>query len=291
MARRVALALLVSLAGTISAVMAIQPQTISPSSTAAIRLRAGTFSPGRGDAPPMAGDALLAAARVGEPAEYLVQFQGPVLEEWKAAVSAAGATLLEYLPDFTFRVRMRPQDAARVRQLPFVAWVGPFHPDYKVPVQHPAAEERPLIIRLDRDADVDAVNAAASASGVRVARRGRALLMVIARGDQARALARIPGVAGIEPFALRIKHNEFGGGLILGSRLANDSGYDGSSQVVAVADTGLGTGTASGAHAGIPAARVRSIVNRPGVPDFCFETIADDGAADVDTGHGTHVAT
>ena len=291
MARPVALALLVSLAGTMSALMATQPQTPSLPSTAAIRLRAGTFSPVRGDAPPLAGDALLASARAGEPAEYLVQFQGPVLEEWKAAVSEAGATLLEYLPDFAFRVRMQPQDAAGVRRLSFVAWVGPFHPDYKVPVQHAAAEERPLVVRLDRDADVDAVNAALGASGVRAARVGRTLLMVTARGDQARALAGIPGVAGVEPFALRVKHNEFGGGLILGSRLANDSGYDGSSQVVAVADTGLGTGAASGAHADIPAARVRSIVNRPGIPDFCFETIVDDGAADVDTGHGTHVAT
>jgi subtilase family serine protease len=291
MARRVALALLVSLAGTMSAVMATQPQPTSRPSAAPIRLRAGTFSPVRGDAPPLAGDALLPSSRASDPAEYIVQFQGPVLEVWKAGVSEAGATLLEYLPDFAFRVRMRAQDAAQVRRLPFVAWVGAFHPDYKLPAQLAAAGERPVVVRLDRDADVDAVNASLQSSGARVSRLGPTLLMVTARPDQARALARIRGVAGVEPFALRVKHNEFGGGLILGSRLANDSGYDGSSQIVAVADTGLGAGFPSGAHADIPAARVRSIVNRPGVPDFCFETIVDDGAADVDTGHGTHVAT
>ena len=58
-----------------------------------------------------------------------------------------------------------------------------------------------------------------------------------------------------------------------------------------MADTGIGTGTAAGAHADIPAARVSSLFNWPGTPDFCFETIVNDGAADVDSGHGTHVAT
>ena len=125
---------------------------------------------------------------------------------------------------------------------------------------------------------------------MRVALRGRGLT-IAARGDQAAALVSVPGVASIEPFVLRVKHNEFGGGVILGSRVANDSGYDGSSQIVAVADTGLGTGVALGAHVDIAAARVRTILNRPGTPDFCFETIVDDGAADVDSGHGTHVAT
>src|SRR6185436_14106434 len=91
--------------------------------------------------------------------------------------------------------------------------------------------------------------------------------------------------------APRIKHNEFGGGVIMGSTAVNASGFDGSTQTIAIADTGLGLGTAAGAHAGIAPSRVGSIFNWPGVPDFCFETIVNDGAQDVDTGHGTHVAT
>ena len=96
------------------------------------------------------------------------------------------------------------------------------------------------------------------ARGMRVARTGRRLLTIAASGNEAAALAALPGVAGVEHFVLRVKHNEFGGGVILGSQLANANGFDGSSQTVAVADTGLGTGTAAGAHADIPAARVRS---------------------------------
>jgi len=90
---------------------------------------------------------------------------------------------------------------------------------------------------------------------------------------------------------LREKHNEYGAGSLMGSATANASGYDGSTQIVAVADTGLGGGTAATAHADIPAARVAAIYNWPGSTDSCFKTIYDDGAIDVDSGHGTHVAT
>jgi subtilase family serine protease len=257
MLKRLAFALLVSVTGTLSAVVATQPQVERPSSGA----------------------------------EYLLQFAGPVQEPWKAAATEAGATLLEYVPQFAFRARMQPNQAQALRALPFVTAVTPYHAAAKLSRIAAGDQERPYTLRLDADADADRLAATLAARGMRVARTGSRLLAIVANGNGAAALAALPGVAGVEPFALRVKHNEFGGGVILGSQFANDSGYDGSTQTVAVADTGLGTGTASGAHADIPSARVRSIFNRPGVPDFCFETIVDDGAADVDTGHGTHVAT
>jgi subtilase family serine protease len=286
-----ALALVVSAAGMVSAVLAIQQPPGPVPQVSAIRLRAATFSPARGEAPPVPADQLSVPTPAGQRGEYLVQFQGPVLDDWKAALVTAGVDFLEYVPDFAFHVRMTPELAANLRQLPFVAWVGPYHPAYRLTTPSRGAEVQPYVVRLERDADAAVVETALGATGIRATRRGASLLLVTAQPSQLATIAQTAGVASIEPYALRVKHNEFGGGVILGSRVANDSGFDGSSQVVAVADTGLGTGTAIGAHADIPAARVRSIVNRPGIPDFCFETIVDDGAADVDTGHGTHVAT
>ncbi|HMO57484.1 MAG TPA: S8 family serine peptidase, partial [Roseiflexaceae bacterium] len=92
------------------------------------------------------------------------------------------------------------------------------------------------------------------------------------------------------PFVLNELHNEYGGGQIIGAATANATGYDGSSQIAAVADTGIGGGSAATAHPSIAAARVVAIQNFPGVTDSCFQTIYDDGAVDVDSGHGTHVA-
>ena len=55
---------------------------------------------------------------------YLVQLSGPVLDQWKAAIVDAGGDLLEYVPQFAFRVRMTPDAAARVRRLSFVSSVN-----------------------------------------------------------------------------------------------------------------------------------------------------------------------
>ena len=76
----------------------------------------------------------------------------------------------------------------------------------------------------------------------------------------------------------------------MGANQANANGYNGSSQIAAVADTGLGDGTVAGAHPDIPASRIVDIHNWIGTTSACFQEIFDDGAIDVDSGHGTHTA-
>ena len=221
---------------------------------------------------------------------YVVQLTGPVLESWKTALAEAGADLQEYVPQFAFRARMTPAAAARVRRLDFVSSVNAIRAEQKFAPRLRRNGVFPYLVRLERGAVPEEVEAALRLAGVQVLRRGSQLL-IVADSTELDRLGDTDGVATIEDFALRIKHNEFGGGQIMGSALANASGFDGSTQTIAIADTGLGTGTAAGAHADIAPARVGSIFNWPGVTDFCFETIANDGPQDVDSGHGTHVAT
>jgi subtilase family serine protease/subtilisin family serine protease len=213
-----------------------------------------------------------------------------VLESWKTALVEAGAEIGDYVPQFSFRVRMTPPVAARVRRLGFVSAVNAVRVDQKLAPRLRRNGAMPYIIRLERGAMPAEVETALGLAGVQVLRRGSQLL-IVADSSQIDRLANIDGVATIENFVPRIKHNEFGGGVIMGSTAANASGFDGSTQTIGIADTGLGLGTAAGARADIAPSRVTSIFNWPGVPDFCFETISNDGAQDVDTGHGTHVAT
>jgi serine protease AprX len=117
------------------------------------------------------------------------------------------------------------------------------------------------------------------------------LLEVTATSAQLDAIAHVLDVASIENLLLRKKNNEYGGGAIMGATVANSHGFDGSTQTVAVADTGLGNGTAASAFVDIPANRITGIFNWPGVAGGCFSTISNDGAVDVDSGHGTHTTT
>ena len=116
------------------------------------------------------------------------------------------------------------------------------------------------------------------------------VLLVAADAAQLVEIASVLDVAWIENYVLREKHNETAAGNSIGALAANASGYNGSSQIVAVADTGLGGGTAATAHADIPASRVVAILQLAWSNRFLLPEHHDDGAIDVDSGHGTHVA-
>ena len=227
----------------------------------------------------------------GQRGYYIVQFRGPIEQAWKDEVAALGADVLDYIPDFAFKVRMNPAEARKVAALGAVVGVSIFQPAYKldpVLLQNAAGL---YTVRVERGADFGLARAAIASSGAEVMRQEDGVLLVAADAAQLVAIANVVDVAWIETFMLREKHNEYGAGSLMGSATANASGYDGSTQIVAVADTGLGGGTAATAHADIPSSRVVAIYNWPGSTDSCFKTIYDDGAIDVDSGHGTHVAT
>ena len=257
----------------------------------AIRLKAATFRPLTGDGSAVAEGLTARELPRGRRGYYLVQSSAPITEAWKAAVTAAGGELLDYVPVFAFRVRMTAVAAARVRRVEGVRWVGPFHPGYKLAPDVVRVGVRPYVLTVERGVDVASVATEVAAAGAQVIRQNGRRLTVMANAGRLGAMARVLDVASVENLVLPTKHNEYGGGQILGGAIANGLGYTGSTQTVAIADTGLGTGTAVDAHRDLLASRIAGIFNWPGIaPTFCFESIVDDGAIDVDTGHGTHTA-
>lgn len=221
---------------------------------------------------------------------YLVQFSGPVREEWKQELTAAGAEILAYVPDYAFKVRMNYAQAHDTAARQNIAWVGFFRPEFKFASDLARGARGAYTVRVEQGADVQATVNAIQAAGAQVLAVDDDILRVAASGAQVDAIARVSDVAWIENYRLPEKHNDYGGGNIIGANIANTNGYDGSTQIAAVADTGLGDGSKNGAHPDIPASRIVSILNLPGKTDVCFSKIYDDGAQDVDSGHGTHVS-
>lgn len=269
---------------------------ISVSDAAALRaaplihLKAGTFAPAAGERLPLAADLELTPAEGASGGYYLVQFRGNVREQWKQQIAATGADLLDYIPDYAFKVRATVEQAAAISQLKSVIYLGAWQPGYKFGSDVQRGAVRIYRIRLERGSPVQSNLDSIRATGAQLLSEPARLVYAAADSAQLAAIARIPDVAYIENFALKVKHNDSGAGIILGSNVVNANGYDGSTQTVAVADTGLGGGTAATAHNDIPASRVTAIYNWPGVAGGCFQTITDDGAVDVDSAHGTHTS-
>ncbi len=282
----IALVVVVAVLGT-AAAPAAQQQLTAP-----IYLRAGVFTPARGEALSLAAGLSVSDYAPGQGGYYLLQFRGPVQQAWKDEMAALGIELLDYIPDFAFKVRMNPAQAAQARQSANVAWVGIFQPGYKLNPElltAPTTGQGAYLVTVERGADVAGAAAAVTRGGATVLGQDGNVLLVAADKKQLVGIAMVLDVAWVDTFNLIEKHNEYGGGQLMGANTANTNGYDGSTQIVAVADTGLGGGTAATAHVDIPASRIVSINNWPGTSDSCW-TITNDGAVDVDSGHGTHTA-
>ncbi len=207
---------------------------------APIGLKAATFVPARGEKPQIAPGLTIAGYAQGQRGYYLVQFRGPVQQGWKDQVSAAGAQILAYVPDFAFKVRMTPCQAKQVQGQASVAWVGLFHPAYKLSPTLKREGTNLYSVRVERGADAGLTAAAVARTGAKVLGREGGMLLVGATSAQIDAAARVLDVAWVENFLLPEKHNQIGAGVIMGSNTANTNGYTGSTQIVAVADTGLG---------------------------------------------------
>ncbi len=73
---------------------------------------------------------------------FIVQFQTPPLEEYLAAIAALGGRAYAYMPWQAQLVALPADSAARVAALPFVRWVGPYAPAYRLDEQIVAETQR-----------------------------------------------------------------------------------------------------------------------------------------------------
>jgi PKD repeat protein len=225
--------------------------------------------------------------RVGR-GSYLVAFSGPIAQSQADALRETGAELTAYIPDFAYKAILTPAQAELAARIEGVVAVTVYQPEYKL---SPDLQESGLYrVRLERGSDRAAARANIAAVGGSVLTSSGDVLTVVANRRQLDALARINAVAWVENLMFREKHNEYGAGVILGAHVANASGYDGSSQIIAVADTGIGGGTASSAHPDIPATRIVDIFDWPGASARGCYNVFPDGSVDVDSGHGTHTS-
>lgn len=250
---------------------------------------------------------------------HLVQFVGPVKDEWLKALKKAGALLRHPTPGFGQVVRADAATLAAIRALPFVRWAGHLpHADRVAPAiggnAGPAASSgTPLLRRrslpgalqvLAFDADaLPALAEAAKGLGFEVVATSRAacsLTLASAAGgaelrQKVQALSAVHGVRWIGEKHLPRTSNQVAAGILnqpFATRRPPGLGLSGEGEVVAVCDTGLDTGDAATVHADF-AGRVVAIKSYP-IPRswsaWAVNAGADDGAADLDTGHGTHVA-
>jgi subtilisin-like proprotein convertase family protein len=253
----------------------------------------------------------------GDPGAYIVQARGPVDAGFRAALTAAGAQIVSYIPNNAYLVRLTAGKSGALTGNPRVQAVLPYEPYYKISATVPlgakretasasaatnAASSRKSLLALAVSqsplppgtalnlglfaADATATEKQIEALGAKIIGRDRSafgpVLRVLAPADWT-ALAQVPGVQILELATARVSANDLSRvtvGVSADTLLGttNYLGLSGLNVSVGVVDTGI-----DAAH-----------------PDFDATTnggatrvfgIYGDLLSLTDTnGHGTHVA-
>ncbi|MGD9101636.1 MAG: S8 family serine peptidase, partial [Anaerolineae bacterium] len=230
------------------------------------------------------------------------------------ALRAAGAELLDYIPDFTFIVRMNDAARAATRELEQVRWVGLYQPAYRLtadllarastsvsnlsssPDGHWIAAQVPrnddfidVVVSVFRGEELAPIVAQVQAMGGTVLAqsqtRWQGKLKLSISPSRLADLAALSGVRWIEPAPQWELTNNLSADFMGVRGVWDTHGLYGDGQTIAVCDSGLDQGSTSPGSLhddfedGSGASRVTAIHDRVG-----------DGADDVNSGHGTHVA-
>jgi serine protease AprX len=275
--------------------------------------------------PPEPPEALRAEEPSGEATgDYLVKFRAPIDKAWLQEIATLGGELLQALPSSAAVFRFTRQEAASVRALAYVAYVGPFHPVYAVSIDLTGAQAaftasslRSLQVTLPADDPegnlrlrfFDGINPASRRAAVEAA--GATIVSDIAHGFQVRApqgrandILRVAGLFAAElPTRAALLNNN--GGVILGANQVRTVGttnflvnLTGVGEIAGMVDSGCDVGNLAGAVPPFVGAAMTAfhadlrtnvrLVRNSGNPQN-VAGVAPDGPAQGGP-HGTHVA-
>jgi len=224
---------------------------------------------------------------------YIVQFNGPVKEGWKRQLEDFG-TVHGYVPEYAFIIEMNGSAARDIEKLDFVRWVGTYQPSYKMsPDLRQPTDDFVFIDVLLFDNDYGEVVSKVEGLGGIAASPSPGMIFASVNRSLIPQIAGLNNVKWIEKHTFFKTYNGVASRIMNASVISTTYGMNGSGQIVAVADTGLDVGEDNASMHNDFKGRIENITSWQ-IDSYFDQYIdnpgADDGAADVDSGHGTHVA-
>jgi subtilisin family serine protease len=231
---------------------------------------------------------------------YVVQFRGPILKEWREALEAAGARILDYVQNYAYIIEVpeaSSNDVVALAQGGLLRYLGPYPAEAKISwgLQQ-AVESRPpeegieitvcffdVLTKAQKEAVTDILA---------VTKWEDDPVMPFARGavepGKLQQIAELPFVKWVEeyvPGKLGNIESSMSGGA---DQVAGGGAYDGTGVRVAVDDSGIAR-TGNSTQCGAGGAAYHPDINSGRIADQWDFHYGDSNPCD-DNGHGTHVA-
>ena len=247
-------------------------------------------------------------------AYYLVQLVGPAKGDWLQAIQALGGAVHGSLPSYTLLVGLPPRHLKDLENHTWVENVTPYRPAMKVASSLRAGSQvgmttaalAPLHLEIahlptTQTVQVSVFSGESTAQVAELIRTDRGTVLSELPGASVTAvvqpstvakLAAQPGVQMIVPKQFPRFHNDRAATVMGNPVLIGPQTLDGAGQIIGIIDSGLDTGSVATLHEDIRG-RVLALVSRPINPSlrrYTNESLPyDDGPADPNSAHGTHV--
>jgi hypothetical protein len=227
----------------------------------------------------------------------ILRFAGPIAPAWRETLAGLGWAVRFDCPPFALCADIGPDVDALRAALPALRAIGPYEAGDCARAGSGQVDALPRTfdavafteedrVRLEKDL---------AEAGLQVLETSRYKLRVVGGPEAVGHLRDAVGVKIADPGALpRLASASLGLaiGVVPAPATPTDDDRPGAGELIAFADTGLGTGEPGAPHPDF-ASRVHAIHSwpiSPGWAAFVRTPGADDGGADRGTGHGTHVA-
>ena len=230
---------------------------------------------------------------------YILALAGPVMPDWKRGILAAGAEVVQSLPDYGLVIKGMPSAVEAVRRLDYVAWISHYSPGFKLSPHLfgiPARSITPPKMRLEnitperlpygeveisffKGEDPKSAIPNIEAAGGKITAQGRNRLRVRILPKDLDKLAAIEAIRRIDSYEPEEYDNDICRGILHVPEVESSNELDGDGQIVSVMDSGLDTGVDDATMHQDFQGRIEALVPVAGRTD----------AEDNDSGHGTHV--
>ncbi|MFW6040953.1 MAG: PKD domain-containing protein [Thermoplasmatota archaeon] len=229
-----------------------------------------------------------------ERGQYIVHMIGPIKQKWRETLENHGLDIENYIPNYAYRVRMNPNIKDMIEELDFVNWIGLYHPGYKLDPEISVGKIKVSLSPEAKSETFDHINLLSPQNKIKNIGNNK-IIVDIPEMTSIYDIAKIQEVVYLSNYNEIELHSEIDSQIIGGvwdpeepnvpyrgdgsyGAYVNQIGYTGEGVKIAIADTGIGTGSKGDA----------------GHRDFTGRVIGGTDFRGSDWGdghgHGTHVA-
>lgn len=233
---------------------------------------------------------------------YLVQFDGPIYTHEREALEREGVSIVAYLPNYAYIVRMDAAKKATVSSLQGVRWMGDYQPGYKIcpEINQASGEQEKFVVLLYAGIEAESIRKDVEALGGEMlesqATEWKTIVHVMLSPSKISSLVHNSNIRWVEPFRPMYLLNSRGQWIIQtweeDNRRIWDKGIKGQGQIVSTLDSGIRTShnffrdpaVPINDFGNYPSHRKIIAYQKPAYDPDGIITFGDEG------GHGTHTA-